>query len=96
MTTTVYFQLANGAVGRLETEREDPDLPEGAELITQEEYEAAKAALEEAHAEHVASMEQELQEQAGTDYAALVGLGLPEETARRLSGYTPPEDGEQQ
>ncbi|MFI0827309.1 hypothetical protein ACH4Q7_22955 [Streptomyces roseolus] len=33
-------------------------------------------------------------EQAEEDYSALLDAGLPEQTARRLSGHTPPQNGE--
>ena len=94
---TLYLKYpATGSVSELETsaaEDEDVPLPEGAELISAEEYAQALAAIQEANARLVAEQEQQINAAAKEDYEALLAQGIPEATARRLSGYIPPEGG---
>lgn len=94
--STVYLQYTNGSVARLETTRDAGEVtpPEGAEVITEEEYDQALAAIQEANARGRAELDQQIRQRARQDYEALLALNLPEETARRLSGYTPVEEEE--
>jgi hypothetical protein len=92
--TTLYLRYADGSVAQMvnTTPADDIPVPDGAEVITAEEYATAKAAITEANAARAAQLEQELQTKARADYDALVAVGVPQETAARLSGYTPPDE----
>ncbi|AXE76020.1 hypothetical protein [Streptomyces atratus] len=86
-----YYRYADGSVSEREYSGDgEPDVPEGASEITQQEYEEAKAALDAEQAEHVAAIDAEAQERARQDYEALIAAGIPPETAARMSGYNPP------
>lgn len=72
---------------------EEPELPEGATTLTEADYMAALADVQEQRATYAQELvdEQEAAQQA--DYEALRASGIPETTARRLTGYTGPDGG---
>ncbi|WP_405759418.1 hypothetical protein OG234_13090 [Streptomyces sp. NBC_01420] len=93
---TMHVLYDTGAVAEVETtgDVEDYPLPAGAEVITAEEYAQRLAdiqAAQQAAADEVAAQEEQQQ---SDDYAALLALGVPEATARRMSGYTGPTEEE--
>ncbi|MGW3447362.1 hypothetical protein [Streptomyces sp. NPDC001076] len=86
-----YVIYEDGTAGRIEvTAGAMPELPRPGTMVTEEVYQAKVAALEELAVKAVADLEAAEQARARADYTALVLLGLGEETARRLSGYTGP------
>jgi hypothetical protein len=90
--TTHYVQFPDGHIGQITGHAgTEPVLPEGSTLLTQEQYEALRAQLQDAHdarleqllaAEEAARLQQ---------YQDLLGVGLPDATARSLSGYDGPQ-----
>lgn len=94
--TTIYYQWPDGAVAERTVSggAETVTPPEGAVEITEEEYRAALATMEEER-EREREKQKETEDAAiREDYEALRALGVPEETARRLSGYTGTDDPE--
>lgn len=93
--TTIYYQYEDGSVAhRVTTGGAKPATPEGATEISEEEYRAALAAIEDANRERAEERRAEEQARAKADYEALLAAGIPEETARRMSGYTGPSEAE--
>ncbi|MBA9005904.1 hypothetical protein [Thermomonospora cellulosilytica] len=92
MSYTVYYRQPDGSVSSRSVagaHAEPPPIPEDATEITADEYQAALEQIRAAHSEQdqrVAEQDRQRQEQ---DYQALVALGLPAETAQRLTGYVP-------
>jgi hypothetical protein len=94
--TIVYYRHANGAYSQQEvSEGSVPQAPAGAVETTAQEYAAGLAAVQEANAAAVAERAAAEREAARADYEALIAAGIPEATARRMSGYTPDPDPEQ-
>lgn len=91
-TVTYWAVYDDGSAGRIEvTNGEEPVLSKPGRLVTEEEY---GERLEEIQAERDrARAELEAADLARTreDYLALREAGVPEATARRMSGYTGPE-----
>ncbi|KAA9379597.1 hypothetical protein F5972_08040 [Microbispora cellulosiformans] len=88
-----YFRLPGGGVELVDQEGGAPYVPpDGAVELTEEEYRQELAAIEAARQAYQEQQEAEATAKAREDYLALKAAGLPEETARRLSGYTPPDD----
>ncbi|MEU0947619.1 hypothetical protein ABZ379_33705 [Streptomyces canus] len=88
---TLYYRTAGGALAsRVVTGEgvETPALPDGATPLTEAEHAAALADVQAQRQEYadglVAAAEAAQQE----DYQALRSLNVPEDTARRLSGYS--------
>jgi hypothetical protein len=73
--TTHYVQYPDGHISQITATGAEPVLAEGAKLLTQEQYEETRAQMLEAHEARLTEL------QAGA-------VGLPEATARSLSGYT--------
>ncbi len=95
MTETFYYLYPDGSFAkRTVTGVDHVRHPDGVVLLTEQEY-AQKLVEFEAQqaADEAAAREAELA-QRRADYEALLALGMPEETASRLSGYTPPADGD--
>ncbi|MBA9005908.1 hypothetical protein [Thermomonospora cellulosilytica] len=102
MQTTVYYRNPDGSVGQVTVERPDwtgeppgdeppYQLPPGAVEITREEYEQTLADIQAAIEEQRRQVAEAEAARAKADYEALRAAGIPEEIARRLSGYTPPD-----
>lgn len=92
--TTLYYRTAGGALASQAASGETagtPALPEGATALTQEEYEAELAAIEAARQEHAEDLVAADEANQSADYQALRASGIPEATARRLTGYTGPD-----
>lgn len=71
-------------------------LAEGATPLSADEYTAQRAALEAETSSRLAAAADAAAAaaaaQGGSDYAALVAVGVPAATASRLTGYQPPEE----
>lgn len=90
---TLYYRTAEGAlVSRVITgeDVEAPSPPDGATLLTEEEHAAALADVEAARRQHAEELVAADEANQRADYEALITTGVPEATARRLSGYTGP------
>ncbi|MEV5929901.1 hypothetical protein ACPCSG_26960 [Streptomyces cellulosae] len=89
---TLYYRTAEGSlVSRVVTGGGEPALPDGATALTEEEYLAALADVEaarQAHADELVAADEANQL---ADYQALRASGIPEATARRLTGYDGPD-----
>ncbi|WP_406177948.1 hypothetical protein [Streptomyces canus] len=87
-TTTSYYQLPDGGLRAVTvSEGVDVSVPDDAVGVSEEEYEAALAAMEEQRAQEEAERQAVQQAEERTAYVALAAL-LPDAVARRLSGYT--------
>jgi hypothetical protein len=91
--TTYYYRHDNGGY-EVVTVTGDAEYvpPAGAVEISQAEYEAGVAAVAAHNDAHLADLRDADRQTALADYQALIAAGIPEETARRLSGYTPDPD----
>lgn len=88
---TIYYRYSDsGAVGtRASSSDAQLEPPEGAVVITESEYNAAVGEMSDAYDQLDEQAEAEQRANAEADYKALLDVGLPEATARRLSGYEP-------
>ncbi|MFF5668782.1 hypothetical protein ACFY8S_01375 [Streptomyces hygroscopicus] len=95
--TTIYYRFPDGSVAERIITGGDGAVPPpgGAVEITEEEYRAALAAIEEQIEQERQEQQEAEQARIKADYDALRALGVPEETARRLTGYTGPDDPEE-
>ncbi|GAA2945916.1 MULTISPECIES: hypothetical protein [Streptomyces] len=94
---TIYYRYENGSYSERTVSGEtDTEIvaPPGATEVTEAEYRDGVAALDAARAAENSAMEAADQERARQSYDDLVAAGIPDETARRLSGYQGPADGE--
>ena len=91
--TTIHYQFENGSVAErvISGGTGDASPPVGASEITKEQYDAALAVIKEANEQQEAEERAAEQARIGADYEALRALGVPEDTARRLTGYTGPD-----
>ena len=88
-TTTRYYQLADGRLREVTTLGDmDVPTPEGAVGLSLEEYQAALAVIEAEQASAEAAVQAAERAEAKATYLALVAVNLPDEVAKRLSGYT--------
>ncbi|MGJ5693538.1 hypothetical protein ACM6RM_10210, partial [Streptomyces pratensis] len=87
-----YVLYDDGSTGRIEVigQEEPPTLSKPGRIVTETEYEDRLAELR-AEQERLRE-EQGAEDEARTreDYLALLAAGVPEATARRMSGYTGP------
>jgi hypothetical protein len=87
-TVRLYFRRPDGAVTEVTTTRPENVIPpEGAVQITAEEYEAALSALREANEAYLAEQREADKARTLADYRVLRGLGVPHDSALRMSGY---------
>ncbi|MEU1852936.1 hypothetical protein ABZ499_27635 [Streptomyces sp. NPDC019990] len=92
---TLYYRTAAGVLAsRTVTgdQAELPALPEGATPLTEAEYADALADVEAQRHAYVEQLAQEAEANQKADYQALRAAGIPEATARRLSGYSGPDE----
>ncbi|GAB2327903.1 hypothetical protein AB0N20_22525 [Streptomyces griseoincarnatus] len=90
---TQYFRTSDGVLASRTTSGavdEPAPLPEGSTPLTEEEYTAGLAAVEAARQEHAEALVAEDTANTRADYLALRDAGVPEATARRMSGYAGP------
>lgn len=87
--TTVYVVYDDGSIDKITYSGSDmPPLSKPGRVTDEAEYLARLAQLEAQNAAHVDDLQRAAQAQAKADYDALRAAGIPEATARRLSGYT--------
>lgn len=92
--TIQYFRTAGGVLASRTaiTDAEEPQpLPDGATELTEEEYEAALVDVEAARQQYAEELVAADEANQRADYTALRTSGIPEETARRLTGYDGPD-----
>ena len=93
MDRTIYYRFADGSVAEkvVTVPAEDTVVtpPEGATEITKEQYDTELAAIEAANAAALAETQAADRARQREDYEALLAAGIPEATARRMSGYEP-------
>jgi len=89
----LYIRHANGAVSQVTTnqDRDSVHVPEGARLISAKAYAKEHAAITAANEEYVGALRLAEEEQQAGDYEALRAAGIPDTTARRLTGHAPAE-----
>lgn len=89
MATTIYYRMANGAVSERVVEGVEGPIapPPGATEITAEEYQQGLAEWEAAREARRAEVQAAEAAEAKQAYEDLIAAGIPEATARRLSGY---------
>jgi hypothetical protein len=89
-TTTRYYQLTDGRIRQVTlSEGMSLPTPDGAVLISPEEYATALGVIEETRAAAEAEQQEAEEAEAKVAYLALAAI-LPDAVAQRLSGYTPP------
>ncbi|MFE9319225.1 hypothetical protein ACFYNV_29700 [Streptomyces albidoflavus] len=82
----------DGSTGRIVvTNGEEPVLGKPGRLVSEEEYAERLAELEAERERKRAERAAADEERTRTDYLALRAAGVPEDTARRMSGYTGPD-----
>lgn len=89
--TTYYVLYDDGSASLItSTTDEEPPLAKPGQFVDRATYETRAAELRELREDHAAALQAADQQRAQEDYDALLAAGIPEATARRLSGYTPP------
>jgi hypothetical protein len=86
-----FYRYADGSLVRIDATNTVPQPPEGAVEITQAEYEAGIAAIEQQRQQDLEATQAAELAAAQDAYNALIAAGIPEATARHLSRYTPPD-----
>lgn len=87
--SVLYYKMPDGSVTEIRYTGATPVLPEGAILLSQQEYEAELAALQAAQeAEHAAQVAAECAA-AKQAYDLLRSLGMSDEAARSVSRWSP-------
>lgn len=89
MAETYFYRHDNGAFSSRTVDGVEDAIepPAGATEISRDEYDAGVAGLEAANAQLAADVMAAEQALAREDYEALIAAGIPEATARRMSGY---------
>ncbi|MFD9903939.1 hypothetical protein [Streptomyces sp. NPDC059063] len=93
-TATVYYRGADGVLAERTASgagAEAPTVPGGAKRLSAKAYRAALEDVRAARQEHAAALQAGDEERLRGDFEALRAAGIPEATARRLSGYTAEE-----
>ncbi|MDX2643465.1 hypothetical protein PV341_07730 [Streptomyces sp. PA03-1a] len=89
---TYWILYEDGSAGRVQsTTGEEPVLTKPGRLVDEAEYNEVFEALRAANEAHLAQLQAEDEQRTREDYEALRAAGVPEATARRMSGYTGPE-----
>ncbi|GGZ73350.1 hypothetical protein ACFOOM_00825 [Streptomyces echinoruber] len=92
---TFYYLYPDGSITARTVVGDGPIThPEGVVLLSREEYEQRLAAIEAQRAQEAEDTRAAETEQKRLDYLALIALGLPPETASRITGYVPPPEPE--
>lgn len=93
MGAVLHYRHDGGAVSRHEVLGEDVEIPapEGATEITEAQYSAVLAKLKKNRQKRVDGLIQADGARALEDFEALRAAGIPDATARRLSGYIEPD-----
>ncbi|WP_326817852.1 hypothetical protein OIE61_29195 [Streptomyces sp. NBC_01762] len=91
---TYWVLYDDGSSGRTESTTGEPTLTSPGRLVTEAEYQARVDELKAANDAYVAEIQAEDEARQRQDFEALVASGLPDATARRLSGYEGQPDTE--
>ncbi|MFD5570500.1 hypothetical protein [Streptomyces cadmiisoli] len=86
-----FLRYADGHIGQITVTGMEPVIPEGATVLTQEQYEATRAEITQAHEARLADLQSAESAARLRQYAELTSVGLSDETARSLSGYDGPQ-----
>ncbi|MGP4091508.1 hypothetical protein [Streptomyces sp. KR55] len=88
-----WVQYEDGSLGSITLAGlELPVLARPGRVITQDEYHRLSAEMTDAHTARLKAMEDEEAARQVREFRDLTTADIPEETARRLSGYTGPAD----
>ncbi|MFJ4469621.1 hypothetical protein ACIP2X_19335 [Streptomyces sp. NPDC089424] len=90
-----FLRYADGHIGQIAVTGMDPVIPEGAEVLTQQQYEATRAEINQAHEARLADLQAAEAAARLRQYEELRTVGLSDGTARSLSGYDGPQVEEQ-
>lgn len=94
MEQTYYYQYPDGSIVSVVASGTEPTPPEGATVLTKADYDTAVTQHEQARQQRDNDTKAAEAANARSDYDALIAAGIPEATARRLSGHTPaPTEG---
>lgn len=86
--TVFYAIYDDGSISRVENlSGEEPQLLKPGRYVSAEEYQAAYDAISAKREEYVAELRAADEARTKGDYDALIAAGIPDATARRLSGY---------
>lgn len=89
--TTYFVVYDDGATGRIETTgTEPPQLARAGTLVSESRYQARLVQIQEEYARYVHELKEADEERIRHDFEALAALGIPAETAGRLTGYVLP------
>jgi hypothetical protein len=86
---TFYYEYPDGSLAERVTTAAEPVHPEGVTLLTEAEYASKLAAAEAAQEQHQADIRAEETAAKQAAYDALIAVGIPEASARQISGYWP-------
>ncbi|WPR52861.1 hypothetical protein SJI45_19180 [Streptomyces sp. S399] len=91
-TVTYWVIYDDGSVGRIEITngQQEPALSKPGRLVSEVEYQERLDELRAEQERRRAERAAEDEARTRTDYLALRAAGVPEDTARRMSGYTGP------
>lgn len=84
---TYWVLYDDGSASRIESTNGEPVLTSPGRLVTEAEYQARVEELEAANAAEIEAIQAEEENRRREDYEALLAAGVPDATARRLSGY---------
>ncbi|MDX3237197.1 hypothetical protein PV392_16265 [Streptomyces sp. ME03-5709C] len=88
---TYYVLYEDGSAGLItSTTGQEPVLTKPGRLVDEADYTSVFQTLRVANEEHVAELQAEDEQRTREDFEALIALGMPEATARRMSGYEGP------
>lgn len=83
-----YVLYDDGTASHMQViEGQEPQLARPGRFVTAEEYAARLQELHEQSAAYVAELEAADEARHRADFEALVGLGVPEDSARRMAGF---------
>lgn len=86
--TTYYVLYEDGSTGEIAvTGEEEPPLAKPGRFVPEKEYRARLGEMKAERAAHVAGLLVADEDRTRTDFEALTAAGIPEGTARRLSGW---------
>jgi hypothetical protein len=92
MQQTIYYRFPDGSVTARTVESSgdisvNPEPPQGAIPISAAVYASLVSELDAATDQLVVTLRSAEEQRSAEDYEALIAVGIPELTARRLSGY---------
>lgn len=88
----VYFlRYLDGHLGKITVTGMEPVIPEGATVLTQEQYEQERGRMLQEHQDRLDELQAAEAAARLAQYEELRGVGLSEATARSLSGYDGPQ-----